>query len=698
MGVGEQVAAELDPASPTGVVSLRGQFLRVSSGLADALGWDEGALMELGALAVTHPADRDRLTAMLGLMRAGSIGKTKFRQRWLAAGGGAVEGLVSGSVINGESGAPAAFAFTVEISSPVGYPPEWDSLFARIRQGVAMVGADGRHMRVNDAYAAILGAAPADVHGRPWLETVPADCRPELERAHAEMLAGGSARLETLAMRHDGSCFEAHIELLLIDEHDGAPRGHLCLMRDTRARAREERQGWALPTPGSRAHLDAPIDGAVRTGGTHDGVTGLPDAIVFAERLERALSGAGAPSVAVIVLGVETERRRAGEYCETSQADVLRGVAGRITAKLGRHGFVARLGDWSFGILVAGGDELTLAAKARCLLKATSPPILASGQEHPIHATLGIAVATRGDDAGDLIDAADRARRRARELGADRFEFSELSDQRPESPVRELDDIHEALGRDELRLRYQPVFDLSDRSICGVEVLLRWEHPSRTVLAPDMFLPAARRIGAMAPIGRWVLEQSLGQLEQWNEELVREVPLRLFLNLSARELADPSLVDAVGTAVERAGVSPGQLALDVSDAALVDVHGAAWRSAVALRGLGAAIVLDRFGTTFYSLAHLERLPIDMVKLDRSSVAGLPEDPRDRATVKALVAVAEARGLTTIACGVETERQVEALVALGCARAQGFLFAEPRAARAVTKLLRWRGERTGRAAS
>jgi EAL domain-containing protein (putative c-di-GMP-specific phosphodiesterase class I) len=348
---------------------------------------------------------------------------------------------------------------------------------------------------------------------------------------------------------------------------------------------------------------------------------------------------------------------------------------------------------------VAGGDELTLAAKARCLLKATSPPVVASGQEQAVHATLGIAVATHGDDAGDLIDAADRARRRARELGADRFEFSELGDQRPESPVRELlDDIHDALGREELRLRYQPTFDLTDRSICGVEALLRWEHPSRTVLAPDMFLPAARRIGAMAPIGRWVLDQSLRQLEHWNEELAREAPLRLFVNLSARELADPSLVDAVGAAVEQAHVSPEQLALDVSDAALIDVHAAAWRSVVALRELGAAIVLDRFATTFSSLAHLERLPIDMVKLDRSCVAGLPDDARERATVKALVGAAEARGLTTIACGVETERQVEALVALGCDRAQGFLLAEPRAARAVTKLLRWRGERTGRAAS
>src|SRR6185437_14990267 len=202
----------------------------VSPRLAAALGWEQAALMEVGALAVTHPADRDRLTAMLGLMRAGSIGKTKFRQRWLDDAGGVVEGLVSGSVI-GEDGAPAAFAFTVEISSPIGPPTDWESLFAHTRQGIAVIGPDGRHMRVNDAYAALLSSVPADVHGLPWLDTVPPDCAPELARAHDMMLSAGSARLETLVIRRDGSCFEARIELVLIDESDGTPGGHLCLMR-----------------------------------------------------------------------------------------------------------------------------------------------------------------------------------------------------------------------------------------------------------------------------------------------------------------------------------------------------------------------------------------------------------------------------------------------------------------------------------
>jgi PAS domain S-box-containing protein len=682
MGVDDQVDAELDPATPAGVVSLEGQFLRVSPGLAAALGSDQEALLELGALAVTHPADRDRLTAMLGLMRAGSIGKTKFRQRWLSAGGRSLEGLVSGSVIQ-EDGAPAAFEFTVEIASPAGRPTDWESLFAHTGQGIAAIGPDGRHVRVNEAYAALLGSVPDEVHGLPWLETVPPDCGPELERAREAMLATGSSRLETLVIRRDGSCFEAQIELVLIDEPGGTASGHLCLMRRIEP----------------HAGLDAPIDDAEPDRTHYDGVTGLPDLARFVERLELSLRSAGAASVAVLVLAVETEQHRLGKPGRISQAAVLREIARRITAKLEVDGFVARLGDWSFVILLAGGDELALAATARSLLKSASEPIVASDETHVVHATLGIAVAHRGEDAADLIDAAERARRRARELGADRFEFTEPGPPRLETPARELlDDIRHALAREELRLRYQPVFDLADRRISGVEALLRWEHPSRTVLTPEMFLPAARRTGAIVPIGRWVLEHALRQLAEWSEELARGVPLRLFVNLSAPELADASLFDAVADGLERTRVSPRQLAVDVSDAALIDVRGAAWHSIAALRELGVAIVLDRFGTALSSLTHLERLPIDMVKLDRGCVARLPDDARDRGAVKAVAGVAEARGLTTIACGVETERQVDALTALGCAEAQGFLFAEPRAARAITKLLRWRGERSGRAAS
>ena len=596
----------------------------------------------------------------------------------------------------GGDGAPTAFAFMVETASPAGRQAEWDSLFAHTRQGIAVIGPDGRHARVNQAYAAILGYAPSDLQGVPWRDTVPADCIGELERAHAEMLRRGSAWLEVLAVRRDGSCIEAEIELVVSDDADRTPSGHLCLLRDTGARKDAElRRSELLLGDVARAERAAQRIRQAR----HDGATGLPDATLFVERLEQALAGRAEPSLTVLVLGVDPEWREMEWRARSSQADMRRAIAERIQACIGPDDFLARLGDRSFGILVATHDELAVAARARCLLKATSRPFITAGEEHTVHATLGVAAANRGDDPRELIDAADRARRRARELGRDRFEFSEFSDELPESPVDDLsDDIRGALSREELRLRYQPIFDLSDRSIRGVEALLRWEHPSRTVLPLEVFLPAARRTGAIVPIGQWVLEQSLRQLARWNEELEREEPLRLFVNLSARELADESVVNVVAAAIERTQTHPEQLAVEVSDPILIDVGGAMWRSVIGLRELSAAVVLDQFGTALSSLSHLERFPIDMVKLDRSCVAGVADNGRDRALVKAVVDVAEASGLTAIACGVESERQLRALASLGCHGAQGFLFAEPRAARAVTKLLRWRDQRADREAS
>jgi PAS domain S-box-containing protein len=840
----ERVAALLAQhhaaATPMGVVSLEGHFVRVNRALASVLGRGRDELMELGPLAVIHPADHDRMVAMIGLLRAGSIRKTKFRQRWLPGDGVPVEGLVSGSVIQGDDGAPCAFAFTLERRSSVAGPQsEWDSLFTHSRQGIAVIGSDGRYARVNDTYAAILGYARSELQGVPWLRTFPADCAAELELEYAEMLRQGSASLETLACRRDGSCFEAELELVVNDDLDGGPKGHLCLMRDIGERKGEELRrsellrlsslehegadlealidhamrtvrevlqaelasffvpvadgrelrlragvGWPRPQLGSTlaGRTDTPLGSTLASGapvisadlasdlrfiaspllaeagargsatvlvgdpsapigilgahsrqprefrpvevrfleavssllasvarreraerpvdrGQDDPVTDLPDATRFAGRLERALSRPGDSTLAVLVVGVELPRGLLGRPTRNAAADVLRETASRIVARLGPGGFAGRLGDRSFGMVLSETDELKAAAVARSLLRAMAEPFFAGGSEQTVHATVGIAVTTHAEDPCELIDEADCARRRGRQLGSDRLEFFDAEEAGQDSPGRQLaDDLSLALRREELRLRYQPVFNLSDRKIWGVEALLYWEHPSRTVLPPELFLPVARRSGAIVPIGRWVLEQSIGHFMRWNQELDGGSPLRLFVNLSTRELANRSLPDTVADVLGRADMAPEQLALDVPEAALMQAQGAAGRSIAALREIGATIVLDRFGTALSSPSHLVRRPIDMVKLDRSCVAGIADGGPERAVARAVLGMAESAGLSVIACGVETERQAEALVDLGGTHAQGILFAEPMAARAVNKLLRWNVSRARREAS
>jgi PAS domain S-box-containing protein len=827
-------------ATPMGVISLEGHFLRVNRALASVLGHTRDELMELGPLAVTHPADHDRMVAMIGLMRAGSIQKTKFRQRWLPPGGPPVEALVSGSVIQDEDGAPCAFAFTVERRSTLAVrQTEWDSWFTHSLQGIAVIGSDGRHARVNDAYAAILGCSASELRGVPWLRTFPADCAAELELKYAEMLRHGSASLETLACRRDESCFEAEIELVVNDDFDGGPNGHLCLIRDIGERKRVELRRSELLRLSLLGHedigLDALIDDAVRTVrevlqaefasffvpvadgeelrlragagwprpqldstparrsatplgrtlisgapvvsadlgadprfaacallaeagargsatvlagdrsapvgilGAHsrqprefgpdevqfleavssliagvaqreriehrvdrsqdDAVTGLSDAAGFAERLERALSRARGAKVGVIVVGVEFPGRLLGPTERNAVADLLRETASRIVAPLGPGGFAGRLGDRSFGLVLTGTDELKAAAVARALLRALTQPVSAGGSEYALHATVGIAVTSHAEDPCELIDEADCARRRGRQLGSDRLEFFDVEEGGEDSLGRQLsDDLHLALRREQLRLRYQPVYDLSDRSICAVEALLYWEHPSRTVLPPELFLPVARRSGSIVPIGQWVLAEAVRHYVRWNDELDSESTLRLFVNVSVRELVNRSLPDAVADVLGAAGMAPEQLALDIPEAALIQPRGAAGQSVAALRDLGVKIVLDRFGTALSSTSHLARRPIDIVKLDRSCVAGVANRGRERAVVRSVLGTAESIGLGVIACGVETEREAQALIDVGASRAQGALFAEPVAARAMSKLLRWNASRARREAS
>jgi PAS domain S-box-containing protein len=679
-------------ATPMGVISLEGHFLRVNRALASVLGRGRDELMEIGPLAVTHPADRDRMVAMMGLMRAGSVQKTKFRQRWLAGGDTPVEALVSGSVIHGDDGAPCALAFTVERRASRGSrQSEWESLYTHSRQGIAVVGSDGRHARVNDAYGAILGYAPSELRGVPWLRTFPADCTADLQRAHAEMLRLGSASLETLVVRRDGSCFEAAVELVVNDDFDGSPRGHLCLIRELDERGRDEPWRTELVRLGSAEHAD--LDGR------QDALTGLPDAGEFAERLEHALARAGGAPTAVLVIGVELPRTLPSPAGRNRRADVLRESASRVMSCLGATGIVARLGDGSFGICLPDGDELKAAALARSVLRAMTDPFVSGVSVDAVHATIGIAVTRHADDACELIDEADCARRRGRQLGSNRLELFDAEEGGPNSAGQQpADDLEGALLREELRLRYQPVFELTDRSICGVEVLLYWEHPSRTVLPPELFLPVARRSGAIIPIGRWVLEQSIRHFARWREEVGSERRLRLFVNVSTRELVSPSLPQSVAAALQAGDMAPEQLVLDIPEAALLHPRGAAGRSLLALRELGIAIAVDRFGTALSSAGDLGRHPIDLVKLDRSCVAGITEGGSERAVVRAVLGLAEASGLSVIACGVESERQVQALIELGADHAQGVLFAEPMAAPAVAKLLRWNGGRARRRAS
>jgi len=237
--------------------------------------------------------------------------------------------------------------------------------------------------------------------------------------------------------------------------------------------------------------------------------------------------------------------------------------------------------------------------------------------------------------------------------------------------------LHRAIQRDELRIYYQPIVELAGGTCSGAEALVRWQHPERGLVAPDAFIDLAEETGLIVPLGAWVLEGACRQLMEWRASGQVSDTFTMAINLSARQLAQADLVGQVAAALERTGVPPERVCLEITESVLMAET--TIEAIDALRALGVYLSIDDFGTGYSSLGYLRRFPVDSVKVDRSFVDGLGTESEDSAIVAAVVGLGHALGLSVVAEGVETERQLAELVALGCDRAQGFFFSTPQPA-------------------
>jgi EAL domain-containing protein (putative c-di-GMP-specific phosphodiesterase class I) len=247
-------------------------------------------------------------------------------------------------------------------------------------------------------------------------------------------------------------------------------------------------------------------------------------------------------------------------------------------------------------------------------------------------------------------------------------------------------DLRRAIQREEFELHYQPVIKLGDGSIVAMEALLRWNHPDRGLVAPLSFIPVAEESRLIVPIGRWVIEQACRQAAAWQELHPDSAPVSVAVNLSARQIADPDLLSHVEGSVRANRIDPSNLWLELTETTLLDETSLVERTLESLKGLGVHLVLDDFGVGFSSLGYLKRLPLSMIKLDRSFVENLAEGSHDAAIVRAVNQMADTIGIGVVAEGVETEDQVRMASALGCGFAQGFHFSEPVPVAHIERLL------------
>jgi diguanylate cyclase (GGDEF)-like protein len=422
----------------------------------------------------------------------------------------------------------------------------------------------------------------------------------------------------------------------------------------------------------------------------HDALTGLPNRSLFFDRLEHALSAAARrqTTIAVLFLDLDQFKRVNDSFGHAAGDELLAAVAPRIEQALRPGDTVARFGGDEFAILAEDiHNEHGATRIAERIAEALARPIILREREYFVSASIGISIGSGSEAPEALIRDADSALYGAKEHGRGSYEiFDEVMRSRVIEHMQTEHDLRRALQREELVLHYQPVFRLHDGSIASVEALLRWDHPERGLVGPLAFIPVAEESRLIVPIGRWVIEQACRQAAIWQQLRPDSAPVSVAVNLSARQLADPELIGHVEGSIKAHGIEPSTLWLELTENTLLDETVYVERALAALKRLGVSLVLDDFGVGFSSLGYLKRLPLSMVKLDRTFVENLTSSPHDAAIVRAVTEMADTIGIGVVAEGVETEEQVRVARDLGCRYAQGFNFAEPVPASYVERLL------------
>ena len=430
----------------------------------------------------------------------------------------------------------------------------------------------------------------------------------------------------------------------------------------------------------------------------HDPLTDLPNRNLLRDRAVRALEHSASSLVGALILGLDHFKLVNESVGHAGGDELLITLAARWRESLSDGDFerygctVARTGGDEFAVLCENldseHDALAIAQRLQLALRA---PFAVDGEMLTVTASIGIAMSTAPATkdvahaaADDLLRSADVAMSRAKEIGRNRYEvFDEEMRLRLLDRVRTESELRSAIELGQLRLLYQPVVSIDDASIVTVEALVRWDHPERGMLGPMAFIPIAEQSDLIVRLGRWVIEEACAQLKRWEEENPEAARLRVSVNVSARQLT-PALVDSLRSALEAAGLGPDRIAVEITESLLIEQAEFSESVLAALKELGVGIVLDDFGTGYSSLSYLKSLPIDQMKLDRSFISSLVEDPRSAKIVSATIEMARALGLSVVAEGVETHEQLKVLQRLRCDYAQGFYFSVPEPPRAIAR--------------
>ena len=495
----------------------------------------------------------------------------------------------------------------------------------------------------------------------------------ELDRIRANLLNFEAVKAELILYHKDNTQFWVDLNTVPIRDEQGQVTHFVSVMREVTERKQAE----------ERLRLNA----------FHDSLTGLPNRLLFMERLTQtvALSRQSADhQFAVLFLDLDRFKVINDSLGHIIGDQLLIAIARRLEACVSREDTVSRLGGDEFTILLERIQNLEDVKKiAERVHKALSTPFNLSGHEVFTSVSIGITLSTTEyDRPEDLLRGADIAMYRAKASGKACHEvFDTEMHTRVVSLLQLENDLRRAVERQEFLLYYQPIVALVTGKIVGFEALVRWQHPKQGIVSPAKFVPMAEETGLIIPIGQWVLQEACRQMKAWHTAFPDRPLLSISVNLSGRQFSQPSLIKQIGQTLAETELEAHHLKLEITESAIMENTESAMDMMLQLKAMGIQLSVDDFGTGYSSLGYLYRFPMDLLKIDRSFISRVDVDGEKLELVRTIITLAWNLGMDVIAEGVETTKQLAQLKALKCEYAQGYLFSEPVSSAEAEKLIR-----------
>jgi diguanylate cyclase (GGDEF)-like protein/PAS domain S-box-containing protein len=530
-------------------------------------------------------------------------------------------------------------------------------------EGIWVIDAQNITTFVNPRMAEMLGWTVDEMVGRPLLDFLDADSQATFAANQPDRLKGNSRQREVRFTRKDDTDLWTLLSIRPNLDQAGRYEGALAMVMDITERRRDQK--------------------ALEYQALHDALTGLPNRLLLAERLGEALVSARAAreQVAVLILDLDHFKEVNETFGMQAGDRLLEQVGPRLRAEIRAEDMVARLSGDEFAVLMTNTDATAATVKAQCLLEALERPFEVEGQHLDVAISIGISIfPDDGDDANTLLRRADIALFVAKQPRGAFVRFAPEHERQGASRLTLMADLREALQHDDqLFLHFQPLVRLRDRSLAGVEALVRWRHPQRGLVPPLEFVPFAEKTRLIKPLTKWVLISALRQSVSWERD-GHLIPVSV--NISMRDLVDPEFPETIATLLKAAQAPASSLLLEITESLIMTEPERAINTLTELRMLGVRLAVDDFGTGYSSLAYLHRLPVHEIKIDKSFVAAMAGKADRSNIVRASIELVHSLQLESVAEGVEDARTWDLLRLLGCDLAQGYFISRPMLAEQV----------------